>query len=93
MMTALGSKTVAAGMRRFRQEERKIAVPNSRLAGNREAETCETRISKEDQAFSSRSVFFLWVRQQIFCLYYIERGGMEPISATIRGPSSFLTHS
>jgi hypothetical protein len=41
MMTALGSKTVAAGMRRFRQEERKIAVPNSRLAGKREAETIE----------------------------------------------------
>jgi hypothetical protein len=28
---------VAAGMMRLRQEERKIAVPNSRLAGNREA--------------------------------------------------------
>jgi hypothetical protein len=36
-MTALGSNTVAAGMMRLRQEERKIAVPNSRLAGNREA--------------------------------------------------------
>jgi hypothetical protein len=36
-MTALGSKTVAAGMRRLRQEERKIAVPNRRFAGNRDA--------------------------------------------------------
>ncbi len=61
MMTALGSKTVAAGMRRFRQEERNIAVPNSRLAGKREAETCETRISKKEHAFSSLTIFFLSV--------------------------------
>jgi hypothetical protein len=63
MMTALGSKTVAAGMRRFRQEERKIAVPNSRLAGKREAETWKVRIRKEDRAFSSLTVFYLCVRQ------------------------------
>jgi hypothetical protein len=63
MMTALGSKTVAAGMRRFRQEERKIAVPNSRLAGKREAGTRIREYSKEDQDFSTLTVFFLCVRQ------------------------------